>query len=151
MDMSTDSMFFLVRTIGGQEKNAAEFVQKNAFLNKNNIYSIIYLTSQKGYLIIEGKNGQDVREVIAGVRHIKELVAGLLKIEDFDKLLVKKPAITEFKVGEVVDIIMGPFKGMKAKITKIDLSKSEVTVMLLDAPYPLSLTVEASYLKSPKR
>jgi len=149
--MSIDSMFFLVRTIGGQEQNAAEFVQKNAFLNKNDIYSIIYLTSQKGYLIIEGKNGQDVREVIAGVIHIKELVAGLLKIEDFDKLLIKKPAITEFTVGEVVDIIMGPFKGMKAKITKIDLSKLEVTVMLLDAPYPLSLTVEASYLKSPKR
>jgi transcriptional antiterminator NusG len=53
-------------------------------------------------------------------------------------------------VGEVVDIIMGPFKGMKAKITKIDLSKMEVTVMLLDAPYPLSLTVDSSYLKTPK-
>jgi hypothetical protein len=40
---------------------------------------------------------------------------------------------------------------MKAKITKIDLTKMEVTVMLLDAPYPLTLTVDASYLKPSKK
>jgi len=146
-----ENQFFAIRTTGGQEENTANSIYKNSVLNKNQIYSIIYLTSQKGYLIIESKSGQDVREAISGIKHVKELVPGLLKVEDFDKLLIKKPAITEYIVGEIVDIIMGPFKGMKAKITKIDLSKMEVTVMLLDAPYPLSLTVDSSYLKSSKR
>ncbi|MGB9724783.1 MAG: transcription elongation factor Spt5 [Nitrososphaeria archaeon] len=146
-----ESQFFAVRTTGGQEENVAEFIYKNAIFNKKEIYSIIHIPSQKGYLVIEAKNGQDVRETIAGVKHVKELVPGLLKLEDFDKLLIKKPAIAEFTIGEVVDIIMGPFKGMKAKITKIDLTKMEVTVMLLDAPYPLTLTVDASYLKPSKK
>ncbi|MEM3403708.1 MAG: transcription elongation factor Spt5 [Nitrososphaeria archaeon] len=145
-----DSQFFAIRVTGGQEENVANFIYKNAILNENEVYSLTYLTSQKGYLIVEAKSGQDIREAIAGIRHVKELVPGLLKIEDFDKLLIKKPTITEYSVGEVVDIVMGPFKGMKAKITKIDLSKMEVTVMLLDAPYPLSLTVDSSYLKPPK-
>jgi transcriptional antiterminator NusG len=146
-----ENQFFAIRTTGGQEENTANFIYKNSVLNKNQVYCIIYLTSQKGYLIIESKSGQDVREAISGIKHVKELVPGLLKIEDFDKLLIKKPAITEYTIGEIVDIVMGPFKGMKAKITKIDLSKMEVTVMLLDAPYPLSLTVDSSYLKSSKR
>jgi len=146
-----ENQFFAIRTTGGQEENTANFIYKNSLLNKNQIYSIIYLTSQKGYLIIESKSGQDVREAISGIKHVKELVPGLLKVEDFEKLLIKKPAITEYKMGEIVDIVMGPFKGMKAKITKIDLGKMEVTVMLLDAPYPLSLTVDSSYLKSSKR
>jgi transcriptional antiterminator NusG len=146
-----ENQFFAIRTTGGQEENTANFIYKNSILNKNQVYSIIFLTSQKGYLIIESKSGQDIREAISGIKHVKELVPGLLKVEDFEKLLIKKPAITEYIVGEVVDIVMGPFKGMKAKITKIDLSKMEVTVMLLDAPYPLSLTVDSSYLKSSKR
>jgi transcriptional antiterminator NusG len=146
-----ENQFFAIRTTGGQEENTANFIYKNSLLNKSQIYSVIFLTSQKGYLIIESKSGQDVREAISGIKHVKELVPGLLKVEDFEKLLIKKPAITEYTMGEVVDIVMGPFKGMKAKITKIDLSKMEVTVMLLDAPYPLSLTVDSSYLKSSKR
>ncbi|MEM0052956.1 MAG: transcription elongation factor Spt5 [Nitrososphaeria archaeon] len=146
-----ENQFFAVRTTGGQEDNVADFIYKNAIFNKNEIYCIIHIPSQKGYLIIEAKSGQDVREAISGVKHIKELVPGLLKLEDFDKLLIKKPAIAEFTIGEVVDIVMGPFKGMRAKITKIDLTKMEVTVMLLDAPYPLTLTVEASYLKPTKK
>jgi transcriptional antiterminator NusG len=146
-----ENQFFALRTTGGQEENTANFIYKNSILNKNQVYSIIYLTSQKGYLIIESKSGQDVREAVSGIKHVKELVPGLLKLEDFEKLLIKKPAITEYTIGEIVDIVMGPFKGMKAKITKIDLGKMEVTVMLLDAPYPLSLTVDSSYLKSSKR
>lgn len=146
-----ENQFFAIRTTGGQEENTANFIYRNSILNKIQTYSIIYLTSQKGYLIIESKSGQDVREAISGIKHVKELIPGLLKVEDFEKLLIKKPAITEYTVGEVVDIVMGPFKGMKAKMTKIDLSKMEVTVMLLDAPYPLSLTVDSSYLKSSKK
>jgi transcriptional antiterminator NusG len=50
-------------------------------------------------------------------------------------------------VNDVVEIIAGPFKGMRAKITRIEVARSEVTVLLMDAPYQLPVTVDASYLK----
>ena len=47
----------------------------------------------------------------------------------------------------MVEIIGGPFKGMKATITRVDHEKEEATVILLDAPYQLPVTVDANYLK----
>ena len=46
-----------------------------------------------------------------------------------------------------VEVIGGNFKGMKATITRVDHDKEEATVILLDAPYQLPVTVDANYLK----
>lgn len=50
-------------------------------------------------------------------------------------------------MDQVVEIIGGPFKGMKATVTRVDQDKEEATVILLDAPYQLPVTVDANYLK----
>ena len=50
-------------------------------------------------------------------------------------------------VEGTVEIIAGPFKGMKATVTRIDREKEEATVILLDASYQLPVTVDANYLK----
>ncbi|TLM98954.1 hypothetical protein FDZ71_16405 [bacterium] len=46
-----------------------------------------------------------------------------------------------------MEIIAGPFKGMQAKVTRVDKAKSEVTLELLDAPYTLPITVHAEQTK----
>jgi transcriptional antiterminator NusG len=48
---------------------------------------------------------------------------------------------------KIVEIVGGPFKGMKATVTRVDKEKEEATVLLLDAPYQLPITVDANYLK----
>ena len=55
--------------------------------------------------------------------------------------------MSELSVNQIVEIIGGPFKGMKATVTRIDHDKEEATVILLDAPYQLPVTVDANYLK----
>ncbi len=55
--------------------------------------------------------------------------------------------MSELAVENTVEIIGGPFKGMKATITRIDKEKEEATVVLLDASYQLPVTVDANYLK----
>ncbi|MGI0091998.1 MAG: KOW motif-containing protein, partial [Nitrososphaerales archaeon] len=46
-----------------------------------------------------------------------------------------------------IEIVAGPFKGMKAKINRVEPQRSEVTVMLLDAPYQLPVTVDVGFIK----
>jgi transcriptional antiterminator NusG len=58
-----------------------------------------------------------------------------------------KPIIDEIEVGYVVEITGGPFKGMKAKITKVNKVRSEATLELLEATFTLPITVHADYLK----
>jgi len=60
---------------------------------------------------------------------------------------VDKSIISDVGVGDVIEIVAGPFKGMKAKINRVEPQRSEVTVMLLDAPYQLPVTVDVGFIK----
>src|SRR4030065_25452 len=52
---------------------------------------------------------------------------------------------------DVVETTGGPFKGMRAKITRIDKSKGEVTLELLEATFTLPITVHSDYVKLVER
>ena len=67
--------------------------------------------------------------------------------EDKYQPQTKKSTVSQLTVDNVVEITGGPFKGMKATITRIDTDKEEATVVLLDAAYQLPVTVDANYLK----
>ena len=55
--------------------------------------------------------------------------------------------VAELSDSDIVEIVAGPFKTMRAKIVRIETAKQEVTVVLLDTPYQLPVTVDAAYLK----
>jgi transcriptional antiterminator NusG len=46
-----------------------------------------------------------------------------------------------------VEVTGGPFKGMRAKITRVDKSKEEVTLELLEATFTLPITVHSDYVR----
>jgi transcriptional antiterminator NusG len=84
---------------------------------------------------------------VEGIRHIRGQLRGELDFKDIEGYLVKKSTVSQLKVDNVIEITGGPFKGMKATITRIDADKEEATVVLLDAAYQLPVTVDANYLK----
>lgn len=123
---------------------------KAMLLGKERIHSIVAIPEIKGFLIIEARSIQDVGELIYGTKNIRKIIPGALKLEGLEKFFIKKPIVTELKVGEEVEIMYGPFKGMAARIEGINVEKSEVTVLLLGASYPLPLTMEADYVRPKK-
>jgi transcriptional antiterminator NusG len=84
---------------------------------------------------------------VEGIRHIRGQLRGELEFKDIEGYLVKKSTVSQLTVDNIVEITGGPFKGMKATITRIDVDKEEATVVLLDASYQLPVTVDANYLK----
>ena len=54
--------------------------------------------------------------------------------------------VEELDVDDKVEIIAGPLKGMRARVTRVDKAKGEVTLELLDAAVTLPITVHASYV-----
>lgn len=151
MAKDISSKLFAVKTTGGQEKIVARLIYNKALTRKLPISSILVVDEMKGYVFLEAVNAQVISEVVSGLKHVKGLVSGMLKYEDIEKFLITKPIISELKVDDIVEIVAGPFKGMRAKINRIELARSEVTVVLLDAPYQLPVTVDASYLKLPSQ
>lgn len=142
-----DSKFFAVRTAGGQENIVANIIQNRINAKKIGIYSILILDNFKGYIIVEAPDSNIAYEALAGVRHVRGQIRGELPFKDIEGYLVKKPVVSDLGIDDTVEIIGGPFKAMKAKITRVDYEKQEATVVLLDSPYQIPVTVDANYLK----
>ncbi len=147
MSEEVKSHLFAIRTTGGQEKVVMRLLEAKASNNKMNIQSVLLVDNLKGYVVIEAINPSDAYMAVEGIRHIRGQLRGELEFKDIEGYLVKKSTVSQLTVDNIVEITGGPFKGMKATITRIDVDKEEATVVLLDASYQLPVTVDANYLK----
>jgi len=142
-----NSHLFAVRTTGGQEKIVMRLLEARIKMEKINIQSVVLLSDLKGYVVVEAQDVSAMFDAIQGIRHVRGQLRGELTYNEIDKYLIKKSTVSELAVENTVEIIGGPFKGMKATITRVDKEKEEATVILLDASYQLPVTVDANYLK----
>jgi len=142
-----NSHLFAVRTTGGQEKIVMRLLEARIKMGKIIIQSAVLLSDFKGYVVIEAQDPSAMFDAIQGIRHVRGHLRGELTYDDIEKYLIKKSTVSELAVENTVEIIGGPFKGMKATITRLDQEKEEATVVLLDATYQLPVTVDANYLK----
>lgn len=147
MSEEIKSHFFAIRTTGGQEKIVMGLLENRIKLKKINVQSVLLVDNLKGYVVVEATDANAAYDLIQGIRHIRGQLRGELQFKDIEGYLVKKSTVSELEVNNTVEIIGGPFKGMKATVTRVDKDKEEATVILLDAPYQLPVTVDANYLK----
>jgi len=147
LSQEVKSHLFAIRTTGGQEKVVMNLLENKIKMKKINVQSVLLVDNLKGYVVIEAVDANDAFNAIQGIRHIRGQLRGELEFKDIEGYLVKKSTVSELAVDSVVEIIGGPFKGMKATITRVDHEKEEATVILLDASYQLPVTVDANYLK----
>lgn len=138
---------FAVRTTAGQEKNVAELIAAKVETHQLPIKAILVPEMPKGYVFIEAGGPHFVEEAIAGIKHVRSRVPGIVSFPEVERYIVIKPVIEELDVEDLVEVVGGPFKGMRAKITRIDRPKEEVTLELLEATFTLPITVHADYIK----
>ena len=151
MSTQIQSRFFAVKTTGGQEQNVAKFVgnrlERDESSIKSPIRSIVVIESLKGYVFFEAPNAQVVSDAISGFKHVKNMIPGIVPYEDIEKFLITRSIVSEISINDVVEITSGPFKNMRAKITRVEDVRSEVTILLLDAPYQLPVTVDVNGIR----
>lgn len=141
------SHLYAVKTSMGQEKKVMNLLEARLRSGNSNIQAVLLVEDLRGYVVIEALDSNDVFHAVDGLRHVRGQLRGELEFSDIEGYLVKKSAVSTLNVENTVEITGGPFKGMKATITRIDREKEEATVILLDATYQLPVTVDANYLK----
>ncbi len=141
------SHLFAIRTTGGQEKVVMRLLETRAKMNKIHIQSVLWVNNLKGYVVIEALDPSAAYQAIEGIRHIRGQLRGELEFKDIEGYLIKKSIVAQLAIDQTVEITGGPFKGMKATVTRLDKEKEEATVVLLEASYQLPVTVDANYLK----
>jgi transcriptional antiterminator NusG len=138
---------FVVKTTTGQERNVARLVSAKVEMTHIPIKAILVPDTLKGYVFMEADGPHFVEEAIASVRHVRSRIPGLVSFAEIERYIIRKPVLEDLDEEDVVEITGGPFKGMRAKITRIDKSKDEVTLELLEATFTLPITVHSDYVK----
>ena len=89
----------------------------------------------KGYVFIEADGPHSVEKAITGVKHVRSRVPGVVAFQEVERYIVVKPVIEKLDENDLVEVVGGPFKGMRAKITRVDKAKEDVTLELLEATF----------------
>jgi len=140
-------LIFVYRVTAGQEKVVVDVLRHKVAKDKLPIYSIALLEDMRGYLMLEAEDEVVARQAAMKIPHIKGVLAKSMNVEEIAPLIEMRTAKLQIAKGDVVELISGPFKGEKAKIIKIDESKDEVTVELLEVAVPIPVTIKINIVK----
>lgn len=146
----TSNKFFAIRVTGGQEENVAKIIRQRVEAENLPIYSILIPPGTKGLLIIEADNANVVSDAVSGIKYFKRMVFGTVSPEEIIAVVKAKIEEEEFKVGDIVEVISGPFRDMKARVMRVDKDKKEVVIEFLDRSVTLPITVSTDMLKRSK-
>ena len=128
-------------------ENVAKLVAARVEMNKIPVKAILVPETLRGFIFVEAEGSHLVQRAIEGVRHVRGMRTEFVNFAEIEKYIVRKPIIEELSENQIVEITGGPFKGMRAKITRVDKSKEEVTLELLEATFTLPITVHSDYVK----
>ncbi|MCD6398425.1 MAG: transcription elongation factor Spt5 [Candidatus Aenigmarchaeota archaeon] len=129
---------YTLRTTIGREKIVIDEIDNKVKLENLNIKALLHPERLKGYVMIEGEEG-DIREAIRDIRYAKGLIGKEVTIDKIKQFLESKVKKIELHKGDIIEIIGGPFKGERGKITRVD--KNEVTAELLEAAVSIPITL----------
>jgi transcriptional antiterminator NusG len=115
---------------------------------ENEVMGVMSPYEIKGYFFIETMHADRIDVLSKSIRGFKGFVAGDIDISEIEKYLTPKPAVSGLEMGALIEIVEGPFKGERAKITAIDAAKEEVTVQLIESMVPIPITVKAEAIRN---
>ena len=146
----TNSSIYALKTSAGQERNVARLLARKArTIDGIGISSILVPESLKGYILVESSTKIDLRNPDLKVQHLRGVVEGSVGItfEEVKRFLKPEPIISSIQKGSIVELISGPFKGERAKVVRIDESREEVVLELIEAAVPIPVTVKADQIR----
>ena len=154
----TQNSIFALKTSAGKERDVSRMLARKANEAKQSpdssnttvggISSVLVPESLKGYIIVESSSDLDMRdEELRGIPNLRGILEGMLSYDEVEKFLNPEPIISSLEKGSVVELISGPFKGERAKVVRIDESRDEVVLELIEAAVPIPVTVRADQIR----
>jgi transcription termination/antitermination protein NusG len=143
-------MMFTIRTTTGRENAVIDSVGNRVKNSGAQIKSLFHPEDLRGYVFVEGEI-EAVEAAIKGIPHIRGLISKEVKMSDIERFLVPEKSEIKLEIGDIIEIIGSPFKGEKAKITRVDDTKSELTVEFLEAAIPIPVTISMNSVRLEKK
>lgn len=146
-----ENKIYAIRTTANREEQVIDFIDNNVKKRKLAVYSIINAHGMRGYIFIEAGSEDDAKEACQGIPYSKGILQKEVKYDEIEPMLEQIKSQVNIQEKDIVEIIQGPFKKEKAKVKRIDETKEEVVVELLEAAIPIPITVKMDWVKVIRR
>ena len=146
-----ENKIFALKTSANREDQVMDFVDANVKKRKLEVYSIIKAHGMRGYIFVEARDFENAQEAFQGVPYAKGLLPKPLQYSEIEPMLEQIKVQVNIQERDVVEIISGPFKKEKARVKRINLTKEEIVVELLEAAIPIPITVKMDSVKVIRR
>ena len=145
------SEIFGLRTTANREDQVMDFIVSNAQRKKLDVYSVIRPHGMRGYIFLEAATKGDAEQAAFNVPYARGILPKPVAYSEIEHMLEQVKHDVNIQKNDIVEIISGPFKREQAKITRIDKTKEEVVVELLEAAVPIPITVKLDAVKVVRR
>lgn len=143
---------FALRTTANREDQVMDFVTSNAAKKNLDVYAIIRPHGMRGYIFVEAGSRSDAEQAAFKVPYARGILPNEIDYGEIDHMLEPSKKIeVNIQKNDIAEIISGPFKREKCKITRIDKTKEEVVVELLEAAVPIPITLKMDAVKVIRR
>lgn len=146
-----ESIIFALRTTANREDQVMDFLASNVEKKKLNVYAIVRPHGMRGYIFLEALNRADAEAAAFNIPYARGILPKVVEFSEIEHMLEKKKKEINIQKNDICEIISGPFKREKAKIKRIDLTKEEVVVELLEAAVPIPVTLKIDSVKVIRR
>jgi len=152
MNEKNQPKIFALRTTANREDQVADFIYSNVAKKGIDVYSVIRAHGMRGYIFLEAKDKRAAEDAASKVPYARGILPKEIDYKEVEHMIEthQKTKMT-VKKNDIVEIISGPFKREKAKITRVDLDKEEVVIELLEAAVPIPITISIDSVKVIRR
>jgi len=144
-------MIFILKVSTNKEEQALELITDRVEKKNLNVFAVARPHGLRGYILIEADSKDTVEEASYNLSYVKGLLPKTVVYEDIKNMIVPEVAVINIEKGDIVEIIAEPFKKEKAKVVRVDRSKEEVVVELLEATVPIPITVKLDNVRVIRR
>jgi len=144
-------MIFIIKVTTNKEEKAVDMIADRIAKKDLEAYSVSRPHGLRGYILLEAENRDAAEESVFNLPYVKGIIGKTIGYKEIKNMV--EPSITtiSIKEGDIVEMLVEPFKKEKAKVLRIDKQKEEVVVSLLGAVVPLPVTVKLDNVKVIRR
>jgi transcription termination/antitermination protein NusG len=150
-DEAKHAHIYALRTTANREEQVTSFIASNAARKKLGVYSVIAPHGMRGYIFLEAQDRHEAEQAAFGVPYAKGLLPSEIEYKEIEHMLEQVKKDVNIQKNDIAEILSGPFKREKCKITRVDKAKEEVVVELLEAAVPIPITLKIDAVKVIRR
>ncbi|USN45516.1 MAG: transcription elongation factor Spt5 [Candidatus Woesearchaeota archaeon] len=146
-----ETHIFAVRTSPNKEDQVVSFLVSNIERKNLGVYAVVRPHGTKGYIFVESPTKRDAEEAVFGIPYARGVLRGEIEFSEIAHMLEQVKREANVKKNDIAEIISGPFKREKCKISRVDKTKEEVVVELLEAAVPIPITLKFDAIRVIRR